>query len=112
MEYRKAYRYKSVDELWGAVTRAHIAFKDIRLNRVQLKVFSYFCQYGISKEIYDKILEDNIVKSYQEIYNIRTILKDNSLIKRIKNNSWEVEEPLKSLLFSDTVFFIVKLNGR
>lgn len=106
--YNKTYVYSSEYSLWEKVVRSHLLLKNIKLQEQHIKIFIYFCMYGITPETTEFLLKNEIITHKQVVYNTKTKLKEEGLISKVRSNQWEIEEPFKSMQIDDEVNIIVK----
>jgi hypothetical protein len=103
-EYKKLYIYENELDLWENLIRVHLVLKRIKLSEQAIKVFIYFCAYGMNKKTFDLIIQNKVVMDKQVLYNCRTFLRAKGLISMIKQSSWVINEPF------DTMDIVNELN--
>jgi hypothetical protein len=108
VEYKKLYLYPEELDLWENLVRVHLVLKRIKLSEQAIKVFIYFCAYGVSKDTLEKLIADKVVNDKQVYYNCRTFLKDAALIYMKKQAHWYINEPFASYTITETLDLSVR----
>lgn len=108
VEYKKLYVYDNNLDLWENLIKVHLTLKRIKLSEQAIKVFIYFCAYGINKKTFALLVSDKIVMDKQVLYNCRTFLKNKGLISMVKQSEWVINEPFNSIELKDKIDFYIR----
>ena len=96
-------------ELANLTLKVYCLLHDIKLNKTNSLVMSYFMIYGINKSTKDMILKSKILNAPNSIENTLTILRKKKLVYKLINGQNDITEELK--IAKDKMGVIIQLEN-